>query len=470
MPAVDGRATIPITSETVMKSVNCVLLCVLAIGFAACSGPDYSYRFKSDPEIKKLLSEKSVYPAMRFIVFTDTHLFDEGLGLNSDGFTKNLHPSEMFNRDGQKVLPVALDEMKSIPADFVLVCGDLTRQGEKINHGLFAKKLEALAASGKKVFVVPGNHDIMNSQAFRYDSGTQAHTPNVTPDDFASIYSHCGYGSALSRDPASLSYSAEPVKGLVLLALDSCRYKENVPDGHREDGGRFSRETLAWIEDRLIDAKKNHKAIIAMMHHGVLEHFTNQKKTYPDFVVDDLEHISEMFAAYGVRLVFTGHYHAQSIVQKSFPEYGETLFDIETGSFMNYPLPYRVCDISKDQILSVSSRFISSIRKDGTDYVSYAKKSNIRSTMVMASDALKKFHVPEADIALIAPQIARAYVRHLGGDPVPADPGVKMEGLGFLGKIVVALKGGVVNAWNTDLPPGKNHTITINLNNGTVMR
>ncbi len=453
-----------------MKISSYILLCVLAIGVTECSGPDYLYRFKSDPAVKKLLSQKSRYPGARFLVFTDTHFFDESLGLNSDGFTKNLHPAEMFNRDGQKVLPVALEEMKSIPADFVLVCGDLTRQGEKINHELFAKKLKALAATGKKIFVIPGNHDVLTGQAFRYDSGTPVHTPNVTPKDFASIYADFGYGTAVSRDPGSLSYTAEPVKGLVLLALDSCRYKENVMDGHREDGGRFSPETLAWIEACLIDAKKNHKAVIAMMHHGILEHFKNQKKNYPDFVVDDFGEISEMFAAYGVGLVFTGHFHAQNVVKKHFSEFGRTLFDIQTGSFMNYPLPYRVCEISKDQALTVTSRYITSIHKDGMDYASYAKQSNLRSTSVMASDALKKFHIPETDIGIIAPLIAQAYVRHLGGYPTPAGPDVKPEGLGLMGKIILALKGGLITAWNTDLLPGLNHNITINLENGTVIR
>ncbi|MBN1534740.1 MAG: metallophosphoesterase [Spirochaetes bacterium] len=453
-----------------MKLGKFLLVCLLASAFAACSGADYTYRYKSDPDIKKLLTRKCTYPAARFIVFTDTHLFDRGLGLDSDGYIKNLHPSEMFNRDGQKVLPVALEEMKSIPADFVIICGDLTRQGERINHELMAKKLTVLTGRGKKVFVIPGNHDILIGHSFRYDSGTQVHTPNVTPEDFATIYAGCGYGEALSRDPSSLSYTAEPVKGLLLLALDSCRYRENVMDGHREDGGRFSGRTLAWIENRLIDAKKQNKAVIAFMHHGILEHFKNQSRSYPDFVLEDFERVSEMLAAYGVDIVFTGHYHAQSIVQRDFPDLGTTLFDIETGSFMNYPLPYRVCEISEDQILTVNSRFVSSIQKDGMDYISYAKMRNIESTTVMASDALKKFHVPDADIALVAPKIARAYVRHLGGDPVPADPSPNTEGLGLFGKLIMVLKGGLVTAWNTNLPPGLNHDIRINLDDGTVLR
>lgn len=453
-----------------MKFSVRLLLCLLAVCFVSCSGSSYAYRYKSDPEIKKLLAEKHRYPAAKFIVFTDTHLFDESLGLNSEGFTKNLHPAELFNRDGQKVLPVALEEMKKTPADFVLLCGDLVRQGEKINHELFAAKIRRLAATGKKIFVVPGNHDMMNGQAFRYDSGTQVHTPSVTAEDFAHIYSEFGYGNALSRDAHSLSYAAEPVKGLMLIALDSCRWKENVMDGHREDGGRFSRETLSWIEDRLIDAKKSGKAVVVIMHHGVLEHFKNQKKNYSDFVVDDFEQVSEMFAAYGVELVFTGHYHSQSIVWKHFEQYGTTLFDIETGSFMNYPLPYRVCEISNDHVLSVSSRFVSSIKKDNMDYVSYAKKSNIAGTALMASEALKKFHVPASDIERIAPQIAQAYVRHLGGDPVPADPRMKSDGLGFMGKIIAALKGGMVKAWNTDPSPATNHNIKIDLTKGTVIK
>ncbi len=65
-----------------------------------------------------------------------------------------------------------------------------------------------------------------------------------------------GYGAAIAQDPDSLSYVAEPVQGLRILALDSNRYKENPPGHHPIAGGAFSEQTLAWIQTQLITAQK----------------------------------------------------------------------------------------------------------------------------------------------------------------------------------------------------------------------
>jgi hypothetical protein len=81
---------------------------------------------------------------------------------------------------------------------------------------------------------------------------------------------------------------------------------------------------------------------------------------------------------------------------------------------------------------------------------------------------MKKLHASKSDIERIAPQIARAFIRHTGGDPVPADACLDCTDLGLVGKIFAMLKGGLVEAWNTDLAPGKNQNMTIDLKSGTV--
>ena len=57
-------------------------------------------------------------------------------------------------------------------------------------------------------------------------------------------------------------------------------------------GGRFSPATLQWIENMLSKAASENKAVITMMHHGVLEHYSTQEKYYPDFIVDDYQTVS----------------------------------------------------------------------------------------------------------------------------------------------------------------------------------
>jgi len=117
-----------------------------------------------------------------------------------------------------------------------------------------------------------------------------------------------------------LSYVAEPVEGLWLLALDDCRYRDNQP-GHEEIvGGKISQVTEDWIERVLTEAARKHKAVVVMIHHGVLEHWKGQSKLHPDYLIEDYAHFSRLLASYHVRLAFTGHYHAQDITKGVFDD------------------------------------------------------------------------------------------------------------------------------------------------------
>ena len=52
----------------------------------------------------------------------------------------------------------------------------------------------------------------------------------------------------------------------------------------------------------------------------------------------------------GVGTVFTGHFHANDITQGTPSTSARALFDIETGSAVTYPCPYRVVDVSDDSL------------------------------------------------------------------------------------------------------------------------
>jgi 3',5'-cyclic AMP phosphodiesterase CpdA len=192
----------------------------------------------------------------------------------------------------------------------VIISGDLTKDGEKLDHQILARYLRRIADSGKRIYVVPGNHDVLNPDAQSYDRDTTRPGDCVTPEDFAQIYADFGYGEALDRDPASLSYLTEPKHGLWLLALSSVDYDGNLVN------------TLAWIEAALKRAQAQGKAVIAMEHHGVVEHWKGQARYHPDYLVRDYAKAGELFAKYGARLVFTGHYHADDIAMRRYGDHG----------------------------------------------------------------------------------------------------------------------------------------------------
>ncbi|PKL16662.1 MAG: hypothetical protein CVV49_15130 [Spirochaetae bacterium HGW-Spirochaetae-5] len=437
-----------------------LILALFVISFLSCSGDKKPvFKYQNDDPVKRLIAEKNSYPESSIIVFTDPHYYPESLGVNTKLFYDSLADDKKFLANGQQVIKSAIAEMSQLSADFIILSGDLTKDGEYTSHEEFAELLKKLEESGKPVYVVPGNHDINNGIAFDYSGESPRKTATVTPEDFRNIYNEYGYKEAVHKDKTSLSYIAEPVKGLWLFCLDSNKWRENKPDKHVVSGGTFYPETLSWIEEMLIESKKQKKAVMISMHHAVMEHFKGQRKFYKDFVIDNHEDISRLFAAYGVSLVFTGHYHAQDITQKHFAEFNKTLYDIETGSFVTYPLPYRQITITNDQKAVVKTVHMKKPKFEGMDTTEYSRKRYYDITLKMVNDAMGKYLVSDAGQKKLGPQITEAYILHLYGDePVQADI-LDADGVGFFGSIALKLKKDLIFGWRTDFPPADNNVI-----------
>lgn len=439
-------------------------LCALVMVTVSCGGTT-AMEYEKNPALGELLDENVGYPAVRFAVFSDTHYHDPSLGSSGKAYADYLKSdSKMLHLSGE-IIDAGMAAIAAENPEFVLVPGDLTKDGERINHERFRDRLGALAKRVPKIYVIPGNHDINNGMACRYAGDSTEPVDGVTPEDFAAIYADFGYGSAVGTDPSSLSYFVEPVNGLWVLALDSCKYRDNRPGKHPETDGEFSAATLRWIEETLIRAKREKKAVIAFTHHGIVEHYPDNEKYYGKFVINDFTRVSGLFAAYGVRLVFTGHYHAQDITLRKIDVTGRFVYDIETGSFVTHPCPYRVISIDRNQNARVESRFITSIASKRTGFERYSYDYIFSGTLGMVERALRKYRVSEKDIRAVAPDITGAYVSHLRGDEKKPDTPIDAGSLGLMGRIALKFQGGLIEGWNTDLPPSDN-AVTINLMNG----
>jgi hypothetical protein len=416
------------------------------------------FRYETDPEIKKIVMENNpVYPDAHFVVFSDIHYFSPELGTEGGAFQDYINHDRKMLREGPEIIAAAMKEATGQQADFLIICGDLTKDGERDSHQQVAQLLQPLILQGTDVYPVPGNHDIQNGHSFSYTGDEKLPVPPVTAEEFMEIYAPHGFAAQVDKDPESLSYIVEPVPGLWLFALDSCKYRENASGSEPVTGGRYYPETLQWIEDRLIEAIKKKKAVIGMMHHGILEHYSANEKYYPDYLVDDFDVIGKMFAAYGMRFVFTGHYHAQDITLKQWDDDipNHFLFDIETGSLVTYPVPWRVVEL-KNQIMNIRSYRITSIPSHAADFDDFARNFVINGTIFLANEKLTQYGVPQEDQDLLSPQIARAYVTHLQGDETTPAPVLDFTGVGPLGVLVGVVQGDLVNGWGTDLPPADN--------------
>jgi 3',5'-cyclic AMP phosphodiesterase CpdA len=445
------------------RQKNIILLIIFFFLFASCA-TRAPFRYQVGKQGEKSAAQKSThYPSMKIVVLSDIHLSEisdakKTTEKNQNGFAKLLNESS-------EILNAAVDIISPHDADIVIVPGDFTEFGEFSNHVLVSQALRRIAASGKQVFVVPGNHDIMN---YNYvHSRTSGNERPVTAEEFEGIYSDFGFKQAIAKDTFSLSYVAEPTPGLWLIGLDSCRYNENTPDHPAITAGRLNPGTLAWLETMLIRARDENKAVIVFLHHNLLEHYMTQKKYFPDYVLEDNDRIAEMLAHYDVRLVFTGHYHAQDITIRRMDE-KKFILDVETGSLVSYPCPIRFVrlDSESDRAFFTSER-ISSIPSHPDDFTDFSKNSLKRALLENSDSNLSRFGFSATDRKIVSEEAAKVYLAHCEGDEkTPARPW-DLTGVGCLyGCILDVFVSDLADGIWQDLPPPDDN-IAVDLINGT---
>ena len=395
------------------------------------------------------------YPGAFFAVISDTHIYDTSLGASGAAFQKTMNSDRKLLLNSQDLLDCALDEIIESKVKFVLVCGDLTKDGELVNHNIVAEKLRKLTAAGIAVYVVPGNHDINNPDAVKYDGNITEPVASITANDFARIYGDFGFNAAITRDDDSLSYVAEPVEGLWLLAVDSCRYRENVSGGHEIASGKVSQKTINWMTSVLRSAEAHNKAVIAMMHHGVVEHWKGQRKLHPDYLIQDFVGFGNYLASWNVRTVFTGHYHAQDITHSEHNR--KNIYDVETGSLVTAPCPVRFVDI-KNNVMNIRTETIADKIHSENDFATNAMALVKETVMLEEADILKRFNVSKSDIEIIADAVGDAFTAHYSGNENNfLQKKINKNKLSIWGHFVLAQQQYIIDGLWDDINPSDNN-------------
>jgi 3',5'-cyclic AMP phosphodiesterase CpdA len=309
---------------------------------------------------------------IRLAVFSDPHYFAPEYITQGQAFSTYLARDRKLIAESNAILSKTIESIKSCDAQIVLITGDLTKDGEKLSHIQVSAYLKQLKDAGKQVLVIPGNHDINNPHAVKYSGDNTAPVDRVTPDEFRKIYNDYGYCSAIAEDPNSLSYVVEPLPGLWIIAIDSCSYDNNITNGTPATGSNLNTKRLNWIYDQLKQAKEKNIMVIGMMHHGLVPHFSMEKTLFSAYVIDDWENISSEFADLGMKVVFTGHFHAQDIANRQTKN-NNIIYDIETGSLVTYPCPYRLISLT-DSRIDIETSTIHEINYDtqGKPFPQYA--------------------------------------------------------------------------------------------------
>jgi Predicted phosphohydrolases len=300
------------------------------------------------------LKQQTATGDLKISVISDPHLYTVALGTTGSTFEKHSSESRKMVKESEQILDAAFNKIKNDSSDILLIPGDLTKDGEKVNHELMAKKLKELEAAGKKVYVINGNHDISNTNALQYSKEGQKATSTVSTEDFKKIYQDFGYSEAISQDKDSLSYVVEPVPGYRIIAIDACQYNNSTSNPASNTGGEIKSTTLKWIKKQVKAAKKEGKIVIGMMHQGIIPHFSEEVNTLPEFLVANYSDVASKLADLGISVVFTGHLHSQDISAFTSPS-GNKIYDIETGSIVTYPVPIRTVTIHNNEMKVTTS-------------------------------------------------------------------------------------------------------------------
>ena len=414
---------------------------------------------EEDTAIKNKKALAKGNPHLKIAIVADIHYMHPSLLINNGAagtaFQNYVNQDPKLVEYSDPIFRNVLTDLKAEQPDILLVPGDITKDGEKIGHQAMAGFFNELRNSGVKVYVVPGNHDINNAKAKLYDGDNDYPVDMTTATDFASIYGNFGYNDAIARDANSLSYVVQPQEGLRIIGIDASKYEEYGPSGDVA-AGRIKPATLTWILAQLAEAKQQNITVFAMMHHNLVEHYAGQSQLDPGYVIDDYVNVANTLIDAGLKIIFTGHYHANDI--SSYTHNGKELIDIQTGSLVTAPIPYRIVTM-KDSTLDVSTKTVQAIAASlpgGLSFPAY-------SSMFLSQHLDGYFNYYLANIlgapaplaSIAAPLFRNGIMAHFAGDEkMPPDQRQQIDDLGALSP---QLAGIVTTLW-TDLGIKDNKT------------
>lgn len=310
---------------------------------------------------------------------SDIHYYPASLSLyKSEAFYTYLKGSNAICEDMEGITDAALtalaNDAENKGLQYVVICGDLTTNGEYAGHTELAEKLRKFEEdTGITVFVINGNHDINNSDASEFITPDLQKAPSriTTPADFYEIYKDLGYADAdytfagdiaaatAAQLPGTLSYSKSVEGGYRLIFIDGGKYSEgNTKSGENEHetAGNITDELLTWILAQAKDAQDKGETPIAFTHWNLSEMNYMHGEVLQGFTIDNAYKLQEIFADAGIHFVFSGHQHV-SDVDVTYSDAGEPLYSCIVPTLTQFPFRFRETCFSRDEQGTVTAEY-----------------------------------------------------------------------------------------------------------------
>lgn len=277
-----------------------------------------------------------------FWVISDTHLIADSLHDHGQAFSQMQKTSQGKDLYYQETALSAFVRMaqKKKPAA-IIVTGDVTFNGERVSAEKFAEIFKPLEET--QLLVLPGNHDIYDGWAREFRGKKQYYAGQISPRMWRNIFK-TSYKNAVSVDDKSLAYSVQLNPNYLLILADSNDYGKEEATTAPATAGFLGREQRRWIKAQLQYASENNLQVIFCMHHNLYAHNPAVNKGY---VVDDYRELRKLLAQYNVKLVFSGHIHAQNIM---LPQDPCPATEVVTSSFCSNDQGYGVVKVSPKEV------------------------------------------------------------------------------------------------------------------------
>ena len=277
-----------------------------------------------------------------FWVISDTHLIADSLHDHGQAFSQMQKTSQGKDLYYQETALSAFVRMaqKKKPAA-IIVTGDVTFNGERVSAEKFAEIFKPLEET--QLLVLPGNHDIYDGWAREFRGKKQYYAGQISPRMWRNIFK-ASYKNAISVDDKSLAYSVQLNPDYLLILADSNDYGKEEATTAPATAGFLGREQRRWIKAQLQYASENNLQVIFCMHHNLYAHNPAVNKGY---VVDDYRELRKLLAQYNVKLVFSGHIHAQNIM---LPQNPCPATEVVTVSFCSNDQAYGIVKVSPKEI------------------------------------------------------------------------------------------------------------------------
>lgn len=214
--------------------------------------------------------------------------------LHYTGYKEVDHLSVPGMAVAEEITDTIIKEVIAVHPDVFIMTGDNTNSGYSGDVDALVSKLQTIKESGIPVIVTTGNHDFDLMGEEEYEAA------------------YFGLLEPVDRDPASLSYTAI-IKDVVFLAMDD----KDLQLGAQ---GKFSPETLQWLQDMLLKYK-DHR-IIFLSHHNLL-YGAGENSTGSNLIHNP--ELPALLREGGISLAITGHMHSQYILEQ------EGLWEILSG-------------------------------------------------------------------------------------------------------------------------------------------